>query len=545
VTVLKRIASKQTASKQTASKQTASKQTASKQAASKQTASKQAASKQTVLRCPRTGIILDLADAPGDLHPGMDGALAAMARLEGGAIANADENRQVGHYWLRAPALAPAEAETAIAQSHRAVAALERGNHDRVLMIGIGGSALGPQFLRAALARPSDPASLHFIDNTDPEGIDRELRQTDPRRTLVIVCSKSGGTVETRNGMRAAQAWWRRHDEPFAPHAIAVTTPGSKLHEAARDWRARLPLWSWVGGRTSITGAVGLAPMALCGWDWQGFLAGARDMDAQTRGPAATNLAARLAATWFAAGNGRGARALVIEPYRDRLALLGRYLQQLVMESLGKSLDRAGRRVEQGLTVYGNKGSTDQHAFMQQIRDGRDDTLVHFVTTLDSSTLGWGTPDRGPPLDAGDDALVGDHLLGFQLGTRAALAQAGRPSVSLILPDVSAQSLGALIALWERAVGLYAELIDVNAYHQPGVEAGKEAAGQTLQKLAQLRAALESSPLDAATLGARCDCPPGIAWRLLSHLAETERATVERAETPDGDRFASADTSGT
>lgn len=469
---------------------------------------------------PETGLLLDLTDAPAGAELDVAPAVAAMAALEAGAIANPDEGRQVGHYWLRAPETAPTAAhQQAIQQAWAAVRALDRGTARHILWIGIGGSALGPQLLAGCLGQPGDPA-LSFLDNTDPEGIARVLAGVDPADTLAVVVSKSGGTPETRNGMLAAQAAYRAAGVPFHRHAIAITGPGSRLDREARDptapWRAVFPIFDWVGGRTSVTGPVGLVPMALCGWDWRRFLAGAQRMDARTRGADPTdNPAALLAMAWFAAGGGEGARALVLLPYRDRLALLGRYLQQLVMESVGKRLDRSGRRVDQGLTVYGNKGSTDQHAYLQQVRDGRNDTFTHFVDTR----------AQGPRIPVDDGFFADDHLVGFLLGTQAALRERGRPSVRIEVADCSADSLGLLVALFERAVGLYAELIDVNAYHQPGVEAGKRGARSALHTLEQLQGALTGAPRDVGELGP-AGVDPRTAWRLLHHLAATGRAEV-------------------
>lgn len=483
-----------------------------------------------MLRDPATGLVLDLSAGPELPWTALDGpmsrALTAMAALEAGGIANPDERRMVGHFWLRAPQLAPDPAITEQIRSlHAAVKALDGSDATDVLLVGIGGSALGPQLVADALAGPRDPARLHLLDNTDPDGIHRVLARLDLARTLVLIVSKSGGTAETHNGMLAVQAACEAAGVDFASRAIAITTEGSSLHLRAQGWRARLPLWDWVGGRYSVTGAVGVVPMALCGWDWQGFLAGAAAMDALTRRPFAENPAALLAASWYVAGNGRGDRNLVIEPYRDRFLLLSRHLQQLVMESLGKTLDRRGRVVHQGLTVYGNKGSTDQHAMMQQVRDGRDDTFVHFIETY----------AQGPALPIGDGRDASDTLVGLMYGTRAALLETGRPSVTIGVPDASARSLGMLIALFERAVGLYAELIDLNAYHQPGVEAGKKAAASALALLARLEAALGEKPASAEQLAQGDD--PLLCWRLLTHLASTGRASLVPGSQPSLDRF--------
>ena len=474
-----------------------------------------------------SGVVVDLTHAPaGDLDLGP--ALDAMRAIEAGAVANATEHRQVGHYWLRDAALAPTpEIRSAIETTLARIKALEVHAHDLV-MIGIGGSALGPQLVQDCLAQPGDITRVWFLDNTDPDGHARVLQLVDLERACFVVISKSGGTAETANALDAARAACTAAGVVFEERAIAITGEGSALHEIARKdgWLATFPMWDWVGGRTSVTGPVGLVMMRITGRDIDGFLAGARDMDRWTRSAANENPAAQLAAAWHRAGNGRGDRALVFEPYRDRLALLARYLQQLVMESLGKAHDRKGREVHQGLTVYGNKGSTDQHAFVQQLRDGRDDAFVHFVDVLD-------------PGDGQFDLRLqsADSLLGFRVGTEKALAEGGRPSVVITVPDVSARTLGSLIALFERSVGLYAELVDVNAYDQPGVEAGKKAAKGALDVLHQLEWALTDEWETASALASRLESDERLAWRLLHHLGSTGRAQIRVENSPSMDLF--------
>jgi len=235
-------------------------------------------------------------------------------------------------------------------------------------------------------------------------------------------------------------------------------------------------MWDWVGGRTSEFGAVGLVPAALQGLDIDGLLSGAAAMDAWTReAEPALNPAAQLARAWLHLTEARAKRAMVVLPYKDRLVLLSRYLQQLVMESLGKERDRDGKVVHQGLTVYGNKGSTDQHAYVQQLRDGPDDFFAVFVEVL---------RDReGPSPEVEPGVTSGDYLQAFLLGTREALSAQGKASITLTVEQVDARAVGQLIALFERAVGIYASLLNINAYHQPGVEAGKRAAGDALKVL--------------------------------------------------------------
>jgi glucose-6-phosphate isomerase len=248
----------------------------------------------------------------------------------------------------------------------------------------------------------------------------------------------------------------------------------------------------------------------------------------------ADNPAALLALAWHRLAEGRAKRAMVVLPYRDRLVLLSRYLQQLVMESLGKEHDLEGRVVHQGLTVYGNKGSTDQHAYVQQLRDGPDDVFACFVGVLDD---GWyGAEDVEPGLDSGD------FLQGFLLGTRKALRARGRGAITLLLDQLDAYRLGALVALFERAVGLYAARVGINAYHQPGVEAGKKAAAAVLAIKAPLLAALSDTPEPVDAIAARAGVDDvESAWFLLSRLAANERGVVvERGERPSRDRFARA-----
>src|SRR6266487_1493563 len=332
------------------------------------------------------------------MRPKIDKAFAAMRDLEAGGIANPDEKRMVGHYWLRNPTLAPnaelrADIEKTNAQIKNFAAAVHsgkiKGSHgekfQHVLSIGIGGSALGPQFIADALATAQDPMDIYFFDNTDPDGFDRVLDKIDNElaRTLVVVISKSGGTKETRNGMLEAEAKFKSAGLQFGKHAVAVTGVGSDLdkHAEKNGWLARFPMHDWVGGRTSVMSAVGLLPMALEGFNIDNFLSGAAAMDERTRVPdAAQNAAMLLALMWYYAGNGKGEKDMVILPYKDRLALFSKYLQQLVMESLGKEKDLDGNIVHQGIAVYGNKGSTDQHAYVQQLRDG---VLNFFVTFIE------------------------------------------------------------------------------------------------------------------------------------------------------------------
>jgi glucose-6-phosphate isomerase len=484
----------------------------------------------------------------------MAAALKAMQELEAGGIANPDEKRMVGHYWLRAPELAPTpelrrEIEETLASIldfargvHAGAPAPERGGRFRnLLLIGIGGSALGPQFLADALGSPDQPMRPFFLDNTDPDGIVRVFSQLGASlgETLVVVMSKSGGTKETRNGMLAAEAAYREAGLRFGRHAVAVTGAGSELdrHAESQGWLRRFPMWDWVGGRTSVFSAVGLVPAALLGFDVDGLLRGAREVDGTTREQdPRRNPAALLALMWFYAGNGHGEKDMVVLPYKDRLQLFSRYLQQLVMESLGKEWDLQGNRVNQGIAVYGNKGSTDQHAYVQQLRDGPVNFFATFIEILRDG--------EAPAPEVEPGVTSGDYLHGFLLGTREALAENGRESLTITLDRFDAATVGKLIALFDRAVGLYAGLVGINAYHQPGVEAGKKAAQQVIELQAGLLRALRDAgnPLTASAAAKAAGAPDReeTAYHILRHLAANPHRGVTRepAASPGEERFA-------
>ena len=478
-------------------------------------------------------------------------AFAAMDALEKGAIANPDEKRRVGHYWLRAPELAPdagtAEAirgtlsrieDFAAAVHAGRIAPAKAPRFENLLVVGIGGSALGPQFVADALGSPRDPLKPFFFDNTDPDGMARELSRIAATEgglaaTLTVVISKSGGTKETRNGMLVAADAYGRAGLDFAKHAVAVTGAQSELDgvAAAGGWLERFPMWDWVGGRTSELSAVGLLPAALQGLDVPGMLSGAAACDAATRVPdVARNPAAMLALAWHHETGGRGAKDMVVLPYKDRLLLFSRYLQQLVMESLGKEKDLSGRVVNQGIAVYGNKGSTDQHAYVQQLREGVPNFFVTFLEVERDRE------DGGPSLEVETDVTPGDYLHGFLLGTRKALFENGRTSITLSVPDVSARTIGILVALYERAVGLYAQLVGINAYHQPGVEAGKKAAIAVLALQARVLADLRANPGSFRTAekiaAALATDDVETVFSVLRHLAANPDHAVERRDGP-------------
>jgi glucose-6-phosphate isomerase len=509
---------------------------------------------QYFLRYDDLGFSIDISrmNFPADFfdrtRPLADKAFRAMSELEKGAIANPDEKRMVGHYWLRNPGLAPnPELRQDIEKTNDRIRAFASAVHagkirppsasrfKHILLIGIGGSALGPQFIADALGSGHDPMDIQFLDNTDPDGFARVFARLEPvlGETLTIVISKSGGTKETHNGMKAAEAAYRAAGLEFSAHAVAVTGTGSDLDRYAETngWVDRFPMHDWVGGRTSVMSAVGLLPMALEGFNIDEFLAGAAKMDDRTRHPdVRENAAMLLALMWHYAGEGRGRKDMVILPYKDRLTLFSKYLQQLVMESLGKEHDLEGKTVNQGIAVYGNKGSTDQHAYVQQLRDGVLNFFITFIE-VDKDTAN-GRTEVEPGVTAGD------YLHGFLRGTRSALFEKGRESIGLRISEVDAFHIGALIALYERAVGFYGALVNINAYNQPGVEAGKKAATKLLQLQSSVEKQLSGSGQTAEEIAKALDADPEDVFHILHHLASNNEAIhATNGENPAEDRF--------
>lgn len=508
---------------------------------------------QSVIRYPQFGFSIDFSRMDVDdaflagMQPKIAKAFTDIAALEAGEIVNPDEQRMVGHYWLRNPSLAPTEAlRKAVTEPLTAlkdfaeqvhtgqVKAPDGGVFKQILLIGIGGSALGPQLVNDALGH-SAKLPIFFFDNTDPAGMDRvisDLKKIGLNRTLVLVISKSGGTAETRNGMLEAKAAYESAGLQFGPHAVAVTGEGSKLDQyaTAQKFLTRFPMEDWVGGRTSVMSTVGLVPAALQGLDIDSFLAGAAAMDVETRKTdAKANAAMQLALAWYHAGNGKGEKDMVVLPYKDSLVLFSKYLQQLVMESLGKELDLDGKKVNQGIAVYGNKGSTDQHAYVQQLRDG----VHNFFTTFIEVRKGR----NGEGIEVEPSTSSADYLQGFLRGTRKALYESGRKSVTISIPEVTPFQLGLLIGLFERTVSFYASLVNINAYHQPGVEAGKKAATTFLETLNAVRGKIIADARTAAEIATELDADPEDVYHCLTHLSANGEVQIALGKDPSGDTF--------
>lgn len=397
--------------------------------------------------------------------------------IEDGTFLNKDENQMIGHYWLRNPMIAPTQKIgsdinnnlDSIKQFSSEI--IQSKKYKYLIIVGIGGSMLGSQFLYKALNLGyNNPTNFKcfFIDNPDSESIFNILNKlsTVLSETLCIIISKSGNTIETKVSMIEIEKFFLSKKLEFKNHAIAITLNNSALYNYAikNNWLKIFPLWKWIGGRTSIFASPGLLPAYLQGFNMDMFLKGGKLMDNLTRKKSLfENPAILLASSWFFLTKGNNKRNMIILPYKDRLSLFANYIQQLAMESIGKKIDLDSNIVQQGLTVYGHKGSTDQHSYMQQILEGPDDAFIMFIEVLNQNS------------NKNMDSIINmnDYLHSFLLGTRQALYNKNRQSITISINTISELSLGAMIALFERAVGIYAILVNVNAYNQPAVELSK------------------------------------------------------------------------
>ncbi len=360
---------------------------------------------------------------------------------------------------------------------------------DHVLVLGIGGSALGMKALLNALKRPGwnelDDEGRDFfprltvLDNVDPTSVAEALRRIDPRRALVNVISKSGGTSETMAQYLVVRQWLEQALGPAAArHLVFTTDParGALREIAARDGIAALEVPPAVGGRFSVLSPVGLLPAALVGIDIEGLLSGARDALAGAEGEdLLLNQAALWSALHWAADTSLGARIHVLMPYTDRLREFAEWYRQLWAESLGKAKDRRGQEVHTGPTPLAAVGPTDQHSQVQLFMEGPFDKVVTFMA-VDRFAEDVTIPQSaGLPADL---AYLPGHTLAGLLqaeyqATSAALASMGRMNCSLHLPELSARTLGEAIMFFQLATGYAGVWYGVDPFDQPGVELGK------------------------------------------------------------------------
>lgn len=365
-----------------------------------------------------------------------------------------------------------------------------RKKYENFVLLGIGGSALGPLALHSALnpayynlmtkrQRGGCPR-VFFEDNVDPTRIANLLEVIDPKKTLFNVITKSGGTSETLSALLTAHDVIRRAvgKKNIKKHLVATTDAekGNLREIADRLGLAAFPIPRGVGGRFSVLTAVGLLPAAMVGIDIMSLLRGAAAMRKRCLGEAVnTNPALASALHQYIAMTRKGKSIQVMMPYSNQLYLIADWYRQLWAESLGKKFNLDGRVVYAGQTPVKALGATDQHSQVQLYVEGPNDKTVTFLRVERFE------PERKIPRGFGDMeglAYLGGRRFGElinaeQRGTEIALTAARRPNSTLIVPAVDAHSAGQLLFLFQMQTAFAGALLNINAFDQPGVEAGK------------------------------------------------------------------------
>ena len=420
---------------------------------------------------------------------------------------NSTEDRAVLHVANRAEPGSSEAARAATEQMERAFALARslRGGElrapggsrfDTVVNIGIGGSDLGPAMAARALRPHLDGPALRFVSNVDPADLDAALDGLDPATTLFVVSSKTFTTLETMHNASRARAWVESGSTDWSAHFVGVTANPA----AAAEWGVRadrvLRFFEWVGGRFSVSSTIGF-PLA-CGIGpekFTDFLGGMRAMDDHVRSaPAAANLPLVHALVWWANSALHGYESVAVIPYSHDLARFPAFLQQLVMESNGKSVTSDGRSVSARTSpvVWGEPGTNGQHAFFQLLHQGTFIVPVDFIGVL-----------RGASSDReGHDLLMANLIAQSEAlaagRTANALRDAGeseeliphkvfsgnRPSSVLVLDDLTPRTFGALVALYEHSTAIQGWLMGVNSFDQWGVELGKSIAADVAAAIA-------------------------------------------------------------
>ena len=492
----------------------------------------------------RTGV-LDLIEAPGltldssgqrhspELMAAGEALLRARdfdtqrARLLAGEVVNVTEDRAAWHTLLRAPEAPPevqAERERMDAWVQRADAG-RRWRH--VVHVGIGGSDWGVRLAVTAFGYAGTWRDVRFVANIDGHAIEGGLAGLDPRETLVVLVSKSFTTAETlENGARARE-WLIASGLDPAAHLAAVTARPDRARAWGVPENQIFQLWDWVGGRFSLWSAVSLSTALAVGVDvLEGLRAGAAAMDAHfAQAPLAENAPVRMALAGVANRSVLGQGSLNIAPYDSRLANLVPYIQQLDMESLGKSVDVAGRPVgvPTGPAVWGMPGTDAQHTFFQWMHQGSDGAPVDFILCREADHH-WPAHHRQLLANclAQREALMRGKTLaqahaeclaeGMDEARAAWLAPhrvhpGGRPNHLIALPRLSPYSLGALLALYEHRVFTQGVIWGIDPFDQWGVEYGKILARGIIADLDP--AASQAHRADAAGPGASASGGPG------------------------------------
>jgi glucose-6-phosphate isomerase len=409
----------------------------------------------------------------------------SFGKMTAGEIMNVTEGRSVGHMALRAPANSSALAQQAYGQLERAksladgiragsVVGATGKKIETVINIGIGGSDLGPAMVTRALRRFANGPMVKFVSNIDAADLDEALHGAYPETTLFVISSKTFTTLETMHNAERARQWTQTTVSDWASHFVAATSHA----EAELNWGIQkdrcLEFFEWVGGRFSLSSVIGFPVMCSIGGDqFTEFLAGMSDMDHHVvTAPAANNLPVVHALIWWMNSALHVLPSVAVIPYSHDLSRLPAYLQQLIMESNGKSVGVDGRSVLGGTSpvVWGEAGTNGQHAFFQMLHQGTQVVPVEFVT----SAASLGTDDEAQDLLFANVIAQSEALAAGRSHNEPHKSFEGnRPSSVLVLDELNPRRLGSLIAMYEHSATIQGWLMGINSFDQWGVELGK------------------------------------------------------------------------
>ena len=458
------------------------------------------------IKSETVSLLLDLAQ-----QSQLPSAIDAMFR---GEEINTTEQRAALHAALRAPGerTKTPEVSASLERMESLVAELHGGKWTGysgkvitdIVHLGIGGSDLGPAMVCDALRHLAiRKLSVHFVSNIDPSHLQNTLKDLQAETTLFVIASKSFSTLETLKNAEAARDWLLEQTDATATakHFVAITTNLSAATEFGIEEQNLYPLWDWVGGRFSLWSAIGL-PIALAlGMDgFRQLLAGTHSMDEHFRtAPLDKNLPVILALLNFWYREYFDAHSTAVVPYSQRLNLLPSFLQQLCMESLGKSVDKQGAPIEHntGDIILGTAGTNGQHSYFQLLHQGTEFVPVDFIAVANSDVQG--------------SAEVHQHLLASCFSQSLALMEGkldadsihqvvacNKPSNTLLLEELNPYNLGMLLALFEHKVYALSVLWNINAFDQWGVELGKKLSTKVF---AAMSADTNQELLDESTQG--------------------------------------------
>ncbi|TAK22123.1 MAG: glucose-6-phosphate isomerase [Chloroflexota bacterium] len=451
-----------------------------------------------------------MASSIGDAHGITEAALASLSERVARGHSEIARRRQAGELdWMKLPS------SLNVASEIEAYVDSIKGRFDNFVVLGIGGSALGNIALSTALNPPyynllspeqrGGRPRLFVLDNVDPDQFSGFLRVVDPRRTLFNVITKSGTTAETMaQYLIVRDMLVKALGDSHRDHIVTTTDAKSgelrKIIEVEEYRTFVIP--GTVGGRFSVLSPVGLISAAITGIDIQELLAGAAFGDEMTSEPDLRRNPAYANAAIHYLGYEAGRTLSVMMPYSQALKDVADWYCQLWAESLGKRVDLDGRIVNVGPTPIKALGVTDQHSQVQLYAEGRFDKIVNFIA-VDRFHHDVVIPPGYPPSPGVN--YLGGHTLNELMdverqGTAVALSDTGRPSVTFHLPAVNAFTVGQLMFILETQTAMTGELLHINAFDQPGVEAGKIAAYALMgrsgyeKRAAEISASRKSSP---------------------------------------------------